>query len=293
MKTGFKDLDNVMCIERGDVVVVGGSTAMGVSSLLRQISFHNVKNGVQVDFLDLQNTPTDHLIRVLSQECEIERSVLLKEPLGNTVSILKSIQEQQKRDVESGEGNCLSGEQFQALLAKLIYIQNRKNYRIGNLDCMGILEYISEIEKMPEVLVIDPIQFGCFRDDKGAYLSIAMKLLKQKALKDETVVFVGSRLSRNVDNRQGHRPMLSDLAESSSLENVADKVLFILRREHYDPLDKPGLAEIIVPKNNRSVPCISVTLSFRKDISAFSDYSPVINYDSREVDPVTAAADAL
>ena len=58
-----------------------------------------------------------------------------------------------------------------------------------------------------------------------------------------------SQLSRKVEERTGHRPMMSDLRESGSIEQDSDLVIFLLRREYYDPYDKPGEAEVIVAKN--------------------------------------------
>lgn len=289
MKTGFKDLDNAMCVERGEVVVVGGVTSIGVSCFLRQLAFANMENGVHVQFLDLQHTTNEHLMSVLSQQSGIERRLLSSKTIKSDVNILKAIQEQQERDIANESSEGISGEEFQSLVGILAEMEHCKNYEVGNLQDVGLVEYVEQLTTMPELLIIDPIQFGCFKDDKGAELSIAMKLLKQKALKDETVVFVGSRVSRNVNSFQGHRPRLQDLSDSSSLENVADKVLLVLRREYYDPLDKPGLAEIVVAKN-RTGKTGSVYLSFVNEVGSFSDYSPLCDTVSDELDNATLAA---
>ncbi|MEG1994337.1 MAG: DnaB-like helicase C-terminal domain-containing protein, partial [Oscillospiraceae bacterium] len=59
-----------------------------------------------------------------------------------------------------------------------------------------------------------------------------------------------SQLSRGPDSRSDHRPMLSDLRESGSIEQDADIVLFLYRDEYYDPnSEDKGLAECIVSKN--------------------------------------------
>jgi replicative DNA helicase len=77
-----------------------------------------------------------------------------------------------------------------------------------------------------------------------------------------------------VEERQGHRPMMSDLRESGSIEQDSDIVLFLLRREYYDPMDKPGTAELIVAKNRHGA-VGSVNLTFRKEIGQFANYTPL------------------
>ncbi len=66
--------------------------------------------------------------------------------------------------------------------------------------------------------------------------------------------------------------MMSDLRESGSIEQDADLVLFLLRREYYDPLDKPGMAQVIVAKNRHGA-IGDVTLTFRKQFAQFTNHS--------------------
>jgi replicative DNA helicase len=70
--------------------------------------------------------------------------------------------------------------------------------------------------------------------------------------------------------------MMSDLRESGSIEQDSDIVMFLLRREYYDPYDKPGMAELIVAKN-RHGSVGSVNLTFRKELAQFANYSGVIS----------------
>jgi replicative DNA helicase len=60
----------------------------------------------------------------------------------------------------------------------------------------------------------------------------------------------------------------------NSLEQDSDVVMFLLRREYYDPYDKPGLAELIVAKNRHGA-VGNVNLTFRKEIAQFANYTPI------------------
>ena len=68
--------------------------------------------------------------------------------------------------------------------------------------------------------------------------------------------------------------MMSDLRESGSIEQDSDIVMFLLRREYYDPNDKPGMAELIVAKN-RHGGVGNINLTFRKEFAQFVNYTPV------------------
>jgi len=68
--------------------------------------------------------------------------------------------------------------------------------------------------------------------------------------------------------------MMSDLRESGAIEQDADVVMFLLRREYYDPYDKPGLAEIIVGKNRHGT-VGNIEVAYRKEFAQFANYTPV------------------
>ncbi len=58
-----------------------------------------------------------------------------------------------------------------------------------------------------------------------------------------------SQLSRKTTDRENKFPLISDLRDSGALEQDADKIIFIHRKEYYDPHDKPGEAQVSVSKN--------------------------------------------
>lgn len=69
-----------------------------------------------------------------------------------------------------------------------------------------------------------------------------------------------------------HNFVANDIVIHNSIEQDSDQVMFLLRREYYDPYDKPGQAELIVAKN-RHGQIGSVNLTFRKEIAQFANYS--------------------
>jgi replicative DNA helicase len=69
-----------------------------------------------------------------------------------------------------------------------------------------------------------------------------------------------------------HNFVANDIIVHNSIEQDSDIVMFLLRREYYDPYDKPGLAELIVAKNRHGA-VGSVNLTYRKELAQFANYS--------------------
>ena len=71
-----------------------------------------------------------------------------------------------------------------------------------------------------------------------------------------------------------HNFVANGIIVHNSIEQDSDIVMFLLRREYYDPFDKPGLAELIIAKNRHGA-VGSVNLTYRKELAQFANYSPM------------------
>ena len=80
-----------------------------------------------------------------------------------------------------------------------------------------------------------------------------------------------SQLSRAVEQRPEHRPMLSDLRESGAIEQDADVVMFLYRDDYYNPdTEKKGIAEVIIAKQ-RNGPIGTIELVWLPDYTKFAN----------------------
>ena len=120
---------------------------------------------------------------------------------------------------------------------------------------LGTAEMKAKLRRFSDLglIVIDYLQLmstGRRDANRVQEISEITRMLKIMAKELDVPVISLSQLARGPEARQDHRPILSDLRESGSIEQDADIVMFLYRDEYYNPeTEKPGVAECIVAKN--------------------------------------------
>ena len=126
-----------------------------------------------------------------------------------------------------------------------------------------------------EMIIIDYLQLmsgsGKSGESRQQEISEISRSLKAIARELNVPVVSLSQLSRAVESRPNHRPMLSDLRESGAIEQDADVVMFIYRDDYYNQdSEKKGIAEIIIAKQ-RNGPIGTVELSWQPALTKFAN----------------------
>lgn len=174
---------------------------------------------------------------------------------------------------------------------------------IDDTPGISILEMRSKARRLKSqhdigMIVVDYLQLtsggGRYEDSRHQEISVVARSLKSMARELNIPVVVGSQLSRNVERREEKRPILSDLAESGSIEAEADLVCFLYRAVYYErkkaaeevqaeadraaktprsqQQDVPDIAELIISKH-RNGPVGTVKLAFHEKSRIFDSVS--------------------
>jgi len=260
MPTHFVDLDKTINgLGMSNLIILAARPAMGKTALALNIA-ENIcfKSGVPVGIFSLEMSSEQLLHRLICSQAEVESDKLRT---GN-----------------------LTGMDFQRIVGAVNAMQ-KSSMVIDDQPGLKITDLRARARRMKETygiqfLVVDYLQLlsgsGTNKSSENRQNEIAeiSRMLKNLARELNIPILCLSQLSRKVEERTGHRPMMSDLRESGSIEQDSDVVIFLLRREYYDQYDKPGQAEVIVAKNRHGA-VGSVFLAFRKELAQFGNYSGI------------------
>ncbi len=230
--TGFIDLDyRTAGMQPSDLVLIAARPSMGKTAFVLNIA-QNVafKEGLPVAVFSLE---------------------MSKEQLINRMFSLESSVDAQKLRTGS-----LNDQEWERLLESAGVI-GRSKLIIDDTPGISIAEMRSKCRKYKleqglSMIIIDYLQLmsGSGRSDsRQQEISDISRSLKALARELSVPVLALSQLSRAVEQRPDHRPMLSDLRESGAIEQDADVVMFIYRDDYYDHDSKDkGISEIIIAK---------------------------------------------
>jgi replicative DNA helicase len=259
MPTHFVDLDRLINgLSPSNLMILAARPAMGKTALAMNIAEHVCfKNNLPVGIFSLEMTAQQLLHRLICSQSEVESEKILS--------------------------GSLNGVEFQQVVSCVNRMQQHSMI-IDDQPGLKITDLRARARRMKEVhhiqfLVIDYLQLifgsGSLRsvENRQNEISEISRMLKNLARELNIPVLCLSQLSRKVEERTGHRPMMSDLRESGSIEQDSDVVMFLLRADYYDPYNKPGLAELIVAKNRHGA-VGSIQLAYRKEIIQFVNYTP-------------------
>ena len=253
--TGFLDLDyRTAGMQPSDLILVAARPSMGKTAFVLNIA----------QYVAFKQAKT---VAIFSLE-------MSKEQLVNRLFSMESKGESQHLRT----GN-LSDVEWEKLIESAGAI-GKSNLIIDDTPGISISELRSKCRKYKlehnlEMIIIDYLQLmsgsGRSTDSRQQEISDISRSLKALARELHVPVIALSQLSRAVEQRPDHRPMLSDLRESGAIEQDADVVMFIYRDDYYNKdTEKKGIAEIIIAKQ-RNGPIGTVELVWLPDFTKFAN----------------------
>ena len=252
--TGFKDIDEKTSgLQRSDLIIVAARPAMGKTAFALNIAQQSaVKAGSSVIIFSLE---------------------MSKEQLGQRLLAMQARVEMQK--LKQGDLDRKDWDRITMALDEL----NNTKIVIDDTPGISVMEMRNKCRRLKaeqglDLVVVDYLQLMSLQgktDNRQQEISTISRNLKLLAREMDCPVIVLSQLSRAPEQRQDHRPILSDLRESGSIEQDADIVIFLYRDDYYNEnTDKPGVCEVNIAKH-RSGPTDKVELTWVSRYTKFSD----------------------
>ena len=258
--TGFRDLDaKTSGFQKSDLIIVAARPAMGKTAFALNIAQQAALKG-------------NASVLIFSME-------MSKEQLGQRLLAMESRVEMQK--LKTGNLNRKDWDDINIALDVLA----GTNIFIDDTPGISVMEIKNKCRRIKaeqglDLVVLDYLQLMSYEgraDSRQQEISALSRNLKLIEREMDCPVIVLSQLSRAPEQRQDHRPQLSDLRESGSLEQDADIVLFLYRDDYYEKenSEKPGVCEVIIAKQ-RSGPTVSIELTWLEKYTRFVDKSNMV-----------------
>ncbi len=233
--TGFADLDDKTAgLHGSDLILVAARPAMGKTAFALNIAAHAaIKEKVPVAIFNLEMSKEQLVNRILCMEAMVD---------SNKVRTGK-LEEDDWSKLASVVGPMSDAE---------IYIDDTPGISITEIrtKCRKL-----KMEKNIGLIVIDYLQLiqgssskriGS-REQEISEISRSLKIIAKEL---NVPVIALSQLSRAVESRPDHRPMLSDFRESGAIEQDADIVMFLYRDDYYNPdTEEKDISEVIIAKH--------------------------------------------
>ena len=255
--TGFLDLDYKMAgLQPSDLILVAARPSMGKTAFVLNIAQHVAfKANKAVAIFSLEMSKEQLVNRLFSLEAQVDSQSLRT---GN-----------------------LKDEDWEKLIESAGIIGKSKLI-IDDTPGISISELRSKCRKFKlehglDLIIIDYLQLmtgrvGGRSESRQQEISEISRALKGLARELNVPVIALSQLSRAVEQRPDHRPMLSDLRESGAIEQDADVVMFIYRDDYYNKdTEMKNVAEIIIAKQ-RNGSIGTVNLTWLPNYTKFANY---------------------
>lgn len=254
--TGFIDLDYKLSgLQRSDLILIAARPSMGKTAFVLNIAQHVAfRQNLAVAIFSLEMSKEQLVNRLFSLESHVDAQALRTGNLKDT----------EWEKLIEGAGRI-----------------GKSRMIIDDTSGISIAEMRSKCRKYKlelglDLIIIDYLQLmsgsvGGRNESRQQEISDISRSLKALARELSVPVIALSQLSRAVEQRPDHRPMLSDLRESGAIEQDADVVMFIYRDDYYNKdTEHVNEAEIIIAKQ-RNGPIGTVTLTWLPQYTKFAN----------------------
>lgn len=261
LSTGFEELNYMLSgLQKGEMIIIAGRPSMGKTSFALNVAEHiGADSDIPVAIFSLEMGKHQLVERFLCSRSGIDAQLVRKGMLSTE---------------QMGELTRVGGELFE----KPIFIDDSPG-----LTPLMIRAKCRRLKSQYDIqgIFIDYMQLmslGGRVESRQQEISTISRYLKALARELEIPVVVLSQLNRGAEGREGHRPRMSDLRESGSIEQDADVIMLLHREDYYHrgemEYEDNNLAEVIIAKQ-RNGPTGTVELVFDGRLTRFKPKSHV------------------
>lgn len=259
LETGFYKLDDLTCgLQRGEMIILAGRPSMGKTSLAMNIAEHiglNLK--IPVGIISLEMTRQKLAEKFLCSTSEVDQQYARRGILdiSSFKTMLDVANRYQEAEIYVDDSSTLTPLAFRAKARRI-----KRQYGV-------------------QLLIIDYLQLmstGKRTESRQQEITEISRYIKALAKELDIPVLVLSQLNRSPESRKDHKPRMSDLRESGSIEQDADVVMLMHREDYYHRAQADytpdNKVELIIAKQ-RNGPTGIVNLIFREKYTRFENSS--------------------
>jgi replicative DNA helicase len=260
LETGFREFDEMTSgLQAGDMIILAARPSMGKTAFALNLAENVALMGNPVGVFSLEMSKQQLAQRLLCSYAEVDSHKLRRNLLGH--------------------------EELKRLVFKVGELSEAPIF-IDDTPGLSVLELRAKARRMVakhgvKLILIDYLQLmSCpGRENRQQEVSEMSRGVKALARELNVPVICLSQLNRAAENREDHRPRMSDLRESGSIEQDADMVLMLHREDYYEQHKEDyvptNIAELIIAKQ-RNGPTGTARMTWVGSSTKFKNYSPAM-----------------
>jgi replicative DNA helicase len=260
LPSGYFELDDLTCgLQNGEMIVIAGRPSMGKTSLALNIAEHiGLKEKIPVAIFSLEMGKQQLAERFLCSVSQIDAQLVRKGMLSTEYydKLVDACGQLSEALIYIDDTASITPLELRAKARRL-----KSRY---NIRCM-VVDYLQLMHLGAKGV-----------ESRQQEITTISRYIKALARELNIPIIILSQLNRSPEGREGHKPRMSDLRESGSIEQDADVIMLLHREDYYhrgeEEYQDDNTAELIIAKQ-RNGPTGSIKLTFREKITRFENAS--------------------
>jgi replicative DNA helicase len=261
LPTGFAELDDLTCgLQNGEMIIIAGRPSMGKTSFAMNIAEHiGADNNISVAFFSLEMSRQQLAERMLCSRAMMDSQIVRKGMINDSQyqELVHAASELSEKPIFVDDTPGITPLELRGKARRL---RSRYGIKCVFIDYLQLMSLGGKVES---------------RQQEVSEISRYLKALAREL---EIPVIVLSQLNRSPEGREGHKPRMSDLRESGSIEQDADVVVLLHREDYYhrgeQDYQETNSAEVIIAKQ-RNGPTDTIELNFNGTFTRFGNKTRV------------------